>query len=155
MSTPTQSPTFGNAGTPSFNDLTSAGPNITRISKIIVNYGEVLDGLTITYETASGPKTETHGGRTGNEVTVTLSADENIVGVCGNYGFQSSVYGTTSINQLQFIIVNKSTGIARIAGPFAPTRTSTAFRVIGEVVAFAGSLNSNGRFIQALSCYTK
>lgn len=92
MSNSTQSPTFGSSTGTSFNDMSgkwenvmtcltrslfdvilATGPNIDKISKIIVNHGEVVDGLTITYATPGGPKTETHGGQTGNVATITLS----------------------------------------------------------------------------------
>lgn len=53
--------------------VTAIATNIGKISKIQVNHGEILDGLTITYETSSGPKTKSSGGQGGNVTTITLS----------------------------------------------------------------------------------
>jgi hypothetical protein len=44
-----------------------ATQNIQQITKIVVHFGEILDGLEITYKTPSGLKTVQHGGKGGNE----------------------------------------------------------------------------------------
>ena len=54
--------------------MKAVGSNITKISKIQLYYGEILDALILTYETPSGPVTKSHGGTaTGIPVTIDLS----------------------------------------------------------------------------------
>ena len=48
-----------------------AGPN--RITKITVNYGEIIDALTITYWTPRGDVVKHHGGDGGTPTTIFLT----------------------------------------------------------------------------------
>ena len=56
--------------------MKAVGSSITKISKIQLYYGEILDALILTYETPSGPVTKSHGGTaTGIPVTIDLSGN--------------------------------------------------------------------------------
>ncbi|KAJ6452478.1 hypothetical protein C8R45DRAFT_1040751 [Mycena sanguinolenta] len=138
-----------------FNDLvTVAGSgsittdNAPSIQSITLGYGSVIDGLSVTYGPDEGQSSTTilHGtspifsGVT--NTTVTLNANENIIGVSGQSGVHSP-YGER-ILQLSFTILDSSTGAKRVQGPFG-TATGTAFNVTdGPLLALSGfAVNTN------------
>ncbi|CAL1706520.1 unnamed protein product [Somion occarium] len=153
-----QTPTWGvtTSGQP-FNDLDTVGAtNLNKISKVVIGHGEVIDSITITYDRNDGlaPLVQSHGGTGGNITTIELDSNEVIVGVSGRYGFVSSIYGRSSIQSLEFALLNQATGEMRIEGPFAPG-SGTPFSVIDTVVAVAGYVSTSGtHYIQALSFFT-
>ena len=52
--------------------IDAVGP--TRITKIVVNHGEILDALTITYWTPRGDDVKHYGGAGGDAATISLSS---------------------------------------------------------------------------------
>ena len=60
--------------------MKAVGFSITKISKIQLYYGEILDALILTYETPNGPVTKSHGGTaTGIPVTIDLSGKRFLI----------------------------------------------------------------------------
>ncbi|CAL1706531.1 unnamed protein product [Somion occarium] len=166
----TQSALFGGNQGDVFNDINVAGwpatQNIRKISKIVVRHGEIVDNIAVTYERTGGlgPDTQSHGGAGGTRVnTINLSESEFLVGVCGQCGPVVADYGPTSIQKLQFMIVDKARGAFRVEGPFAnEARTGgTPFCVVGTIMALAGRTmvvtsqdQGTQRFMQSLSFFT-
>ncbi|CAL1706522.1 unnamed protein product [Somion occarium] len=151
--------TFGvTTGGTAFNDLNVIGgvQNVNRISRIVIRHGEIVDAITTTYQRSRGlsPITRSNGGTGGNLATVDLSATESVITITGTFRSVSAQYGPSSVQNLNFVILNSSTGAVRVAGPFAPASGGTPFRVYGTLVAFAGTISTRGtRFIQALSFF--
>ena len=72
--------------------MKAVGSNITKISKIQLYYGEILDALILTYETPSGPVTKSHGGTaTGIIVTIDLSGKDSFLIMIYEYVTHPSV----------------------------------------------------------------
>ncbi|CAL1706528.1 unnamed protein product [Somion occarium] len=151
-----QTPTWGSAGGVAFNNLNDIGQqNVNKISQIVIRHGVVIDNIAATYQRSGGlaPVTLENGGTGGNVTTINLSGDEFVIAVTAAQRFVSTGYGPTSVQNLRIFILNKSTNVTRIEGPFAPG-SGTEFVATGTVVAFAGNIATVGtRFIQALSFF--
>jgi len=146
-----QSRLFGDDKGTAFNDIETVGGypgDMTidvdhPISSILVLYGDVIDGLSITYnETAGGTETVSHGTKPTSthfpREEFTLSADENIITITGKTGVHP-IWGKR-VCQLSFVIYNRLLGLSRIAGPYGTGDHGTPFRVTtnGAFVAFGG-----------------
>ncbi|KAJ6470855.1 hypothetical protein C8R45DRAFT_1165454 [Mycena sanguinolenta] len=143
------SPLYGaNTGNP-FNDLVAVAGNGTlttdnapSIEAITLRYGSVVDGLAVTYGRGarSSSMTISHGTSVTAigpaNTTVTLNANETIIGVSGQSGTLSP-YGNRVL-QISFKILDSSTGATRFQGPFG-LGTGTAFNVTdGPLLALSG-----------------
>ena len=92
-----------------------------RISRIAVNFADIVDGLTITYETSTDTKVLKHGGTGGSQAVFDLSrtislksidlrliltlscciiASEVVVGVYGTTGHTSPPYGASKYSSI-------------------------------------------------------
>jgi len=174
MSTPTldvglvQSPLFGEFVGVSFNDVDAGGGfpfpvtiNVDYpIRSIRVLYNDVVDGLSVIYNLSStGTRTVDHGTLPTStdpnlkNTEFNLSANESIIAITGKAGFHP-VFGIR-VNQISFVVYDKSTGHSNIHGPFGNGdhgNYGTSFRATanGIFVAFGGAaVNGNPSVAQA------
>jgi len=148
----TQTSTFGNttaSGGTAFNDLTTIGlfpdqyvlDRTSPIERIDFRGVNSVEGLTIHYR---GHPAVTHGRKTGPTKSVTLDTEEVILALVGIAGpAEGPLEVRPTIVQLRLTILDKSTGVTRIEGPFGDATTSLdPFFVDGPVVAFGGRANA-------------
>ncbi|KAJ6600519.1 hypothetical protein DFH09DRAFT_1271311 [Mycena vulgaris] len=149
-----QSPLIGDIKGIAFNDIANVvgTGNVSintedPIREITVMHGEVIDGLKIVYDKASGTASSTtsvtHGTSIDSKdtalkkVVISLEATENIIAVTGMHGDVPPL--GIRVAQLTFVIYDSSTGRTRIAGPYG-SKSAKAFYITadGNFVAFGG-----------------
>lgn len=144
--------TAGGGGGTAFSDTLSMFPAGSRVRKIKVWHGTVIDRLQIVYETPEGDLVDgpSHGGPGGTLSIVTLDPDEYITGITGTYANYPGV--GTVIWSLAFITNKRTTttfGLTGTAGSYSfevPAGTATESHMC---VGFTGRANSS-RYVDAI-----
>jgi len=115
-------------------------PGETRIGRIVVRAGALVDSIATSYvHSDESATTLSHGGSGGIANIVNIAPNERIVAVIGRSG--------SLLDSLGFVIENLA-GVRRQAGPFGG-QGGAPFSLSGNVVSFFGR---SGSMIDALGC---
>ncbi|KAG8771088.1 hypothetical protein FRC12_003866 [Ceratobasidium sp. 428] len=107
-----------------YDDIRECGQNIDPkhpIQSIVVSYGSVIDGISVTYNQIDGKTvTRDHGSKEGpgrSQLEIKLEPSENIIEVSG---VQGHVLGSPQwgcqVNRLNFTMYDSQTGLLRHSG---------------------------------------
>ncbi|EKM52142.1 uncharacterized protein PHACADRAFT_199635 [Phanerochaete carnosa HHB-10118-sp] len=117
------------------------------IKSIAVSASWIVDGIRVTYNLAGGGTASIpHGSEWPNpKAIVYFSSSESLVGVFGRAGYQDN-YGRAMVNNIGFVIFDKSTATTRVAGPYGnegSTNYGAPFYA-SDVIAFGGFARETG-----------